>query len=129
VLAKAPNVVAIRKDLPVKDIQEFIEYTRENSGKVTVATQGNGSTSHLTGAMFASAVDTEFTFVPYRGSAPALAALVGGQVDVFFDNIGAMYAQHASDNARIIAVASPTRSPLLPDVPTLAESGLDGFES
>src|SRR5690606_25184573 len=104
-------------------------YARNNPGKLTVATQGNGTTSHLTGAMFADAVGTKLTFIPYRGTAPALAALVGSQVDVFFDNIGAMYAQHASGNARILAVASPERSPLLPDVPTLQEVGLDGFES
>ncbi len=128
-LAKAPNVLAVRNELPVATAEEFLEYARANPGKLTVATQGNGTTSHLTGAMYAREADTEFVFVPYRGTAPALAALVGGQVDVFFDNIGSMYSHHQAGNARILAVTTAERSPLLPDVPTVAEAGLDGFQA
>lgn len=128
-LAKAPNVLAVRNELPVATAEEFLEYARANPGKLTVATQGNGTTSHLTGAMYAQAAGTEFVFVPYRGTAPALAALVGGQVDVFFDNIGSMYAHHQAGNARILAVTTAERSPVLPDVPTVAETGLEGFQA
>ncbi|GAA5232929.1 tripartite tricarboxylate transporter substrate binding protein [Verticiella sediminum] len=128
-LAAAPNVLAVRKDFPAKTPAEFIAYAQANPGAVSVATQGNGTTSHLTGAMFGVAIDTRFMFVPYRGTSPALADLMGGQVDVFFDNIGSMYPQHKSGTTRILAVAGPERSPLLPEVPTLAESGLKDFES
>nr|WP_253207254.1 tripartite tricarboxylate transporter substrate binding protein [Verticiella sp. GG226] len=128
-LASAPNVLAVRKDFPARDITAFIAYAKAHPGQITVATQGNGTTSHLTGAMFARAAGTPFVFVPYRGTAPAMADLMGGQVDVFFDNIGSMAAQHASGMTRILAVTSAQRSPLLPEVPTLAESGLPGFES
>lgn len=128
-LAAAPNVLAVRRDFPAKTVQEFIDYARANPDTVTVATQGNGTTSHLTGAMFSEAIDTRFVFVPYRGTSPALADLMGGQVDVFFDNIGSMSAQHKSGMARILAVAGPERSPLLPEVPTLAEAGLENFAS
>ena len=128
-LAAAPNVLAVRRDFPAKTAEAFIEYVKQNPGKVTVATQGNGTTSHLTGAMFARAIGSEVVFVPYRGTAPALADLVGSQVDLFFDNIGSMYAQHQAGQARILAVTSDKRSPLLPDTPTLAELGLEDFAS
>lgn len=128
-IAAAPNVLAVRKDFPAKTAEEFLAYARANPGKITAATQGNGTTSHLTGAMYANQADTQLTFIPYRGTSPALAALIGGQVDLFFDNIGSMYAQHAAGNARILAVTTAKRSPLLPDVPTIAEAGLPGFAS
>lgn len=128
-LASAANVLAVRKDFPAQTAEEFVAYVKANPGKVTVATQGNGTTSHLTGAMFAGAVDTEFVFVPYRGTAPAMADLLGGQVDVFFDNMGSMLAQHQNGMARILAVTTRDRSPLLPDLPALAELGLDDFHA
>lgn len=128
-LASAANVLAVRKDFPAADAAAFIAYAKNNPGKITVATQGNGTTSHLTGAMFAGAADTEFVFIPYRGTAPAMTDLLGGQVDVFFDNLGSMYAQHQNGLARILAVATRDRSALLPDVPALAEAGLEGFHS
>src|SRR5690606_21408938 len=81
VLASVPNVLAVKSSLPVASTQEFIKYAREKGGSVNVATQGNGTTSHLTAAMFAEQADATFTFVPYRGTAPALTDLVGGQVD------------------------------------------------
>lgn len=128
-IASAPNVLAVRRDFPAQTAAEFLTYVRENPDVVTVATQGNGTTSHLTGAMYSRAAGTKFVFVPYRGTSPALADLMGGQVDVFFDNIGSMYAQHRTGYAKILAVAGAERSPLLPDVPTVAEAGLPGFES
>ncbi|HEY9280175.1 MAG TPA: tripartite tricarboxylate transporter substrate binding protein [Eoetvoesiella sp.] len=129
VLASVPNVLAVRSDLPVNSTQEFIDYAKKEAGSVNVATQGNGTTSHLTGAMFADQAGATFTFVPYRGTAPALTDLVGGQVDVFFDNISSMHTYHKAGKAKILAVAGSSRSPLLPDVPTIAESGLPGFNA
>ncbi|WP_420227348.1 Bug family tripartite tricarboxylate transporter substrate binding protein [Pigmentiphaga litoralis] len=128
ILAKVPNVLAVQNNLPPKSATEFLNYARSRNGEVTVATQGNGTTSHLTGAMVANQARTGFVFVPYKGTAPALADLMGGQVDAFFDNISSAYRQHEAGKVRILAVTSNTRSPLLPKVPTLAESGLPGFD-
>jgi tripartite-type tricarboxylate transporter receptor subunit TctC len=109
--------------------KEFMAYARQAQGRATVATQGNGTTSHLTAAMFAAQADLQFVFVPYKGTAPALTDLMGGQIDAFFDNIGSMHNLHKSGRAKILAVASRKRSPLLPNVPTIGESGLPSFDS
>lgn len=129
VLATVPNVLAVRTNLPVKTARDFIAYAKKEDGMVTVATQGNGTTSHLTASMFATQSGTKYTFVPYKGTAPALTNLMGGQVDVFFDNIASMSKLHESGKARILAVASANRSPLLPNMPTLSETVLPGFNA
>lgn len=129
VLAAVPNVLAVRTTLPVKSAKEFIEYARKNPGKVNVATQGNGTTSHLTAAMFATQAGVQFTYIPYKGTAPAITDLIGGQVDAFFDNISSMAPQHESGKTKILAVASKKRSSLLPKIPTLAESALPDFDA
>jgi tripartite-type tricarboxylate transporter receptor subunit TctC len=129
VLAAVPNVLAVRSSLPVSNVKEFIAYAKKENGSVTAATQGNGTTSHLTGTLFATQTGVKFTFVPYKGTAPALGDLMGGQVDVFFDNISSSYRQHEAGKVKILAVASSTRSPLLPNVPTIAESGVPQFNS
>lgn len=129
VLAAVPNVLAVRSALPVASTKEFISYAKKNNGNVTVATQGNGTTSHLTATMFGTQAGAQFTFVPYKGTAPALGDLMGGQVDVFFDNISSSYRHHEAGKVKILAVASKKRSPLLPNVPTIAESGLPQFDS
>ncbi|MEC4720354.1 tripartite tricarboxylate transporter substrate binding protein [Noviherbaspirillum sp. CPCC 100848] len=129
VLATVPNVLAVRANLPVKTAKDFIAYAKKEDGMVTVATQGNGTTSHLTASMFATQSGTKYTFVPYKGTAPALTDLMGGQVDVFFDNIASMSKLHETGKARILAVASANRSPLLPNMPTLSESVLPGFNA
>lgn len=129
VLAKVPNVLAVRKTLPVATAAEFIEYAKKNPGRVNVATQGNGTTSHLTGAMFESQAGVNFVFIPYKGTSPALADMMGGQVDAFFDNIASSYPQHKAGAVKILAVTGAQRSPLAPEIPTLAEAGLPGFEA
>jgi tripartite-type tricarboxylate transporter receptor subunit TctC len=129
VLATVPNVLAVRTALPVKTANDFLAYAKKEGGVVTVATQGNGTTSHLTASMFATQAGTKFTFVPYKGTAPALTDLMGGQVDVFFDNIASMSKLHETGKARILAVASAKRSPLLPNMPTLSETVLPGFNA
>lgn len=128
VLARVPNVLAVKTGLPVKTAQEFMAHARKHDGEVTVATQGNGTTSHLTGALVAAQAKLHFVFVPYKGTSPALADLMGGQVDAFFDNISSTFRQHESGKLRILAVTSAQRSALLPKTPTLAESGLPGFD-
>lgn len=122
VLATVPNVLAVSNRLGVKDVAEFVAYLRANPGKVSYASQGNGSTSHLTAAMFMQATGTTMNHIPYKGTAPALVDLVGGNVDVFFDNISSSAQFHTGNRLRILAVADDRRSPLLPQVPTLTES-------
>ena len=121
ILATVPNALVVNPRLPAKSLGEFIAYARENPKKVTVATQGDGSTSHLTAAMFMQLTGTELTIVPYKGTAPALVDLIGGNVDVFFDNISSSATYHQAGKLRILAIADEQRSSILPEVPTFAE--------
>ena len=127
VLATVPNVLDVSNKLPVKDLNEFIAYLKANPGKVSFASQGNGSTSHLTAMLFMQLTGTSMIHVPYKGSAPALVDVVGGNVDVFFDNIGVSASFHQGGKLRILAVADEQRSPVLPQVPTFAQAGLPGM--
>jgi tripartite-type tricarboxylate transporter receptor subunit TctC len=124
VLATVPNVIAVSPKLPVSNVGEFIAYLKANPDKVSFASQGNGSTSHLTASLFMSLTQTTMTHVPYKGTAPALNDLMGNQVDVFFDNISSSGQQHEAGRVRILAVADEQRSAALPKVPTFAEAGL-----
>jgi len=127
ILASTPNVMAVSNKLNVKTVAEFVAHAKANEGKVSVASQGNGSTSHLTFEMFQAAAGVKFNHVPYRGTAPALTDLGAGHVDVFFDNIASSLPQHQGGNIRILAVAAQQRSTKLPDVPTMIEAGYPGF--
>lgn len=127
ILASAPNVVAVSNKLGVKSVKELIEYAKKNPGKLNVANQGNGSTSHLTAALFETRAGVKFNHVPYRGTAPALNDLVAGHVDLFFDNIASSLPQHQGDKIRILAVAQDKRASQLPDIPTVSEAGVPGF--
>lgn len=122
VVATVPNVLAISTKVPAQNVAEFIAYLKANPGKVTYASQGNGSTSHLTAALFMQLTGTEMTHIPYRGTAPALTDLLGGQVDVFFDNLSSSAQYHSAGKLRILAVADAVRSTVLPQVPTFEES-------
>jgi tripartite-type tricarboxylate transporter receptor subunit TctC len=128
VLAKVPNVLAVKLTSPATSAASFVDFARKSNGGTTVATQGNGTTSHLTAALFATQAHVGFVFVPYKGTAPALADLMGGQVDAFFDNISSTYRQHEAGKIRILAVTSAKRSALLPDVPALGEAAIPGFD-
>ena len=124
-----PNTLTVRADFPAKTAQEFIAYAKANPGKVTYASQGNGTTSHLTAVMFEQASGARLLHVPYRGTAPAINDLMGSHVDVFFNEFATSMEMHKSGKARILAVTTPARVPELPDVPTLQEAGLAGFSS
>lgn len=124
VLATIPNVLAVSNKLHVGNVQEFIAYVKANPGKVTFASQGNGSTPHLTAALFMQSTGTTMLHVPYKGSTPAQADLISGQVDCFFDNLSASKVFHDAGRFRILAVADSHRSAALPDVPTFKEVGL-----
>lgn len=129
VLATVPNVLAVSNKLPVRDLNEFIAYLKANPGKVSYASQGNGSTSHLTASMFMQLTGTNMVHVPYKGTAPALVDLVAGNVDVFFDNISSSAPFHIGNRLRILTVADEQRSPVLPQVPTFAQAGLPGMNA
>jgi tripartite-type tricarboxylate transporter receptor subunit TctC len=129
VMATVPNVLAVASKVPAQNLAEFIAYVKANPGKVTYASQGNGSTSHLTASMFMQLTGTEMVHVPYRGTAPALVDLVAGQVDVFFDNLSSSAQFHTAGKLRILAVADAERSRVLPQVPTFVESKVPGMHA
>ena len=129
VLGTVPNVLVVKPTFPAKTVAELIDYVKSNPRKVTFASQGNGSTSHLSAMQFQKLTVTEMVHVPYRGTTPALQDIMGNHVDLFFDNLGSSLNLHNAGNLRILALGSPRRVPSLPDIPTLAEAGVNEFQS
>lgn len=129
VMTAIPNTLLVKADFPAKNIAEFIAYVKANPGKVNYASQGNGTTSHLTAVMFDRAAGTKMNHIPYRGTAPALNDLIGGHVHVFFNELATSIEQHKAGKARILAVTTEKRLAELPDIPTMIEAGLPGFVS
>jgi tripartite-type tricarboxylate transporter receptor subunit TctC len=120
--------MAVNKDVPTKTVAEFIAYVKANPGKVNLASSGNGTSVHLSGEMFMAMSGAKMQHVPYRGAALALTDLIGGQVQVIFDNMPSVI-QHIRGGAlRALAVTSTTPSPLLPDVPALSDT-IPGYEA
>jgi tripartite-type tricarboxylate transporter receptor subunit TctC len=128
VLAGVPTVLAIRASLPAKSIGELIAYAKQQRGGLNYASQGPGSTSHLSGVLFQNLTGVEMVHIPYKGSAPALADLIAGNVDLMFDNLGSALPLHRTGQIRILGVGSAGRSPSLPETPTIDES-LAGYRS
>ncbi|MFM8547757.1 MAG: tripartite tricarboxylate transporter substrate binding protein BugD [Betaproteobacteria bacterium] len=118
----------VKTAMPVKDIRELFAYLKQNASKVSLANAGIGSASHLCGLLFMSAIATDLTTVPYKGTAPALADLMGGQVDLLCDQTTNTVPQIKSGKVRALAVTTPARLGILPDLPTLSESGLRDFD-
>ena len=129
VLALVPNVITARVDLPAGSLKEFIAYAKVNPGKATYASQGNGSTSHLSAQMLATMAGIELVHVPYKGEGPALVDLSAGRVDIFIGNISAALRFEKNKQARFLGLASRTRSSVAPDVPTTAELDLPDLVS
>jgi tripartite-type tricarboxylate transporter receptor subunit TctC len=128
VMGLVPNALLTNPGFPPKSVAEVVAYAKANPGKVLSATQGNGTTSHLTSELFAMMAGVKFTHVPYRGAAPALSDLVAGTANVMFDNLGVSMTQVQGDKVKLLGVATAKRMPSLPDVPTIGET-LPGFES
>ena len=128
-VAGVPNVLEINPELPVNSVQELIAYAKANPGKLNFASSGSGTSIHLSGELFKSMTGVQMTHVPYKGSSPALADLAGGQVQLMFDNLPSSLALIKAGKLKPLAVTSLTRSSALPNVPTVAESGLPGFEA
>jgi tripartite-type tricarboxylate transporter receptor subunit TctC len=124
-----PNVLLVNASVPARNMAELIQYAKANPGKLSFASMGSGTTGHLSGEMFKMLAALDLLHVPYKGSAPALNDLLGGHVNMMFDNLPTALPQVKSGKLRAFAVTSAQRTPLLPDVPTLAEAGLKGFDA
>ncbi len=127
-LMRVPNVMTVHPDVPAKTVQEFIDYVKKNPGKVNLASSGNGTSVHLSGELFMTMTGAKMTHVPYRGSALALTDLLGGQVQVIFDNMPSVLPHIKGGKLRALAVTTEKRSDQLPDVPTLADT-VKGYEA
>jgi len=128
-LAKIPNVLATRPDFPAKSVQELIAYGKANPGKLTFASQGVGSTAHLSGSELEVLGGIKMVHVPYHGAQPALTDVMSGNVDMFFDTLTTSVPLYRAGKLKLLGVASAERSKDVPEIPTIAESGLPGFRS
>jgi tripartite-type tricarboxylate transporter receptor subunit TctC len=127
-LITQPNLMCVPNTSPAKSVQEFIAYCHANEGKVTYASSGIGTTLHLSGELFKRLAKVEMTHVPYRGGAPAINDLIPGRVDVAFDNMPSILPHVKAGSLRGLAVTTRERVRAVPDIPTIAESGLPGFD-
>lgn len=126
-VATVPIVLAVRNSLPVSSVQELIALAKARPGTLTYASAGNGSTPHLVGSMFANMAKVQLVHIPYKGSSQPVTDLVGGQVDIYFDNLTNAQQFYRSGKVKLLAVAAEKRSPNIPAVPTMAEAGLPDF--
>ena len=127
-LITQPNLMCVPNSSPAKSVKEFIAYCNENKGKVTYASSGNGTTLHLGGELFKRMAKVEMTHIPYRGGAPAINDLIPGRVDVIFDNVPSILSHVKAGSLRGLAVTTKDRVAVVADIPTIAESGVPGFD-
>lgn len=127
VAVRTPNVLVANPDFPVNTVAELVDYMKKNPGKVSFASSGSGSSDHLTAALFMQSTETEGTHVPYKGGAPAIADLIGGHVNVSFQNLGAIAEHVKAGKLKALAVSGSARVPQVPDAPTLTEAGYPGI--
>jgi tripartite-type tricarboxylate transporter receptor subunit TctC len=128
-LAKIPNILVVRNDLPAASLAELIGYAKANPGRLSYASQGVGSTAHLSASQLEALAGIKMVHVPYRGAQPALTDVMGGNVDLFFDTPTTSVPLYRNKMIKILAVADLMRTPALPEVPTFSEAGLPGFRS
>lgn len=128
-VANLPNLLVVHPSVPAKNVQELIAYAKANPGKLNFGSSGNGSSIHLSGELFKNMTGIDMQHVPYKGSAPAVTDLLGGQISMMFDNMPSAIQHVKSGKLRPLAVTTAKRSPALPNVPTIAESGVKGYEA
>jgi tripartite-type tricarboxylate transporter receptor subunit TctC len=128
-LAKIPNVLVVRKDLPASTLRELIDYAKANPGKLSYASQGMGSTAHLSAAQLEVQTGIRMVHVPYRGAQPALTDVVAGHVDMFFDTLATSVPLYRDGKVKLLGVADLQRAGVIPEVPTFSEAGVPGFKS
>jgi tripartite-type tricarboxylate transporter receptor subunit TctC len=126
-VATLPNLLVVNPSLPARNVKELIALAKAKPGELAFASAGNGTSQHLSGELFKKMTGVDMIHIPYKGSAPAVTDLVGGQVHLMFDNIPSSLPQVRAGKLRALAVTGPRRSPVLPDLPTLSEAGLPGF--
>ena len=127
-LARVPNVMIVPNDFPAKTVAEFVAYAKANTGKVNMASSGNGTSIHLSGELFKAMTGVEMQHVPYRGSAPAITDLLSGRVQVMFDNMPSAISHIRAGTLRALAVTTESRSPELPNIPTVGDT-VKGYEA
>ena len=127
-IARLPNLLVINPNVPAKNVAELVALMKANPGKYTFASSGNGTSQHLSGELFKSIAGVDMQHVPYKGSPPALQDVVGGQVTMTFDNITTALPLAKAGNLRALAVTTAQRSAVAPEIPTMAEAGLAGYE-
>ena len=126
-VATLPNILVVNPSVAARNTKELIALAKSKPGELAFASAGNGTSQHLSGELFKKMTGVDMTHVPYKGSAPAVTDLVGGQVQLMFDNIPSSLPQVRAGKLRALAVTGPRRSPVLPDLPTVSEAGLTGF--
>lgn len=125
--ASVPNILVVNPQVPVRSVPELVAYAKKYPGRVNMGSAGNGTTNHLSGELFKAMTHASILHVPYRGSGPAMADLLANQVQLMFDNLPGSLPQVRAGKLRALAVTSAARSPVLPDVPTIAEAGVPGY--
>jgi tripartite-type tricarboxylate transporter receptor subunit TctC len=128
-VAFVPDVIVVNNKLPIQSVKELVQYSKSNPGKVNYGSSGNGTTRHLAGEIFNKMTGTSLVHIPYKGSGPAMTALLGGDVDLIFEGLGSAATYIRAGTIRPLAVTSPQRSPAFQDIPTMADAGIIGFES
>ena len=128
-IAESPSVLLVRQNLPAKSVSELLALAAAKPGKLSYGSAGNGSAMHMAAELFRYMTKIDYMHVPYRGGAPAMADLLGGQIDILFESMGTAHQHIKSGKVRALAVTSTMRNPSLPDVPTIAESGVPGYSS
>ncbi len=128
-VAQVPNILVVNNALPVKSVKELIAYGNANPGKLNHGSPGLGSTGHLSAELFKASAGLKMTHVPYKGSAPTLADLIGGQIQVVIDNIPPYLPQVQAGKIRALAITTAQRSPAAPNLPTMQEAGIAGYEA
>jgi tripartite-type tricarboxylate transporter receptor subunit TctC len=127
-IVRVPNVMTVTKNFPAKNVAEFIDYGKKNPGKINMASSGAGTSVHLSGELFKFMTQVDMKHIPYKGAGPAITDLIGGQVDVLFDNMPSIIGHIRNGTVRALGVTSAARSPALPDVPAVGET-VPGYEA